>query len=271
MVAIHNSAAPLIVEAFGTAILVFAGCSSIALSVLDSDIGGSALKTGLAFGLTYTSLAYTIGDVSGCHLNPAISTAVFFQERGNGFDLPKYLSYFAAQLAGGFVGAFCLYAVATGKDGYSISNTYSLGENVWPYNPAYTANGVEVGAFFFEFIATTIFACCYLGSHTGKASKQKVAGIAVGLAYVAIHLAGFSITGVSINPARSLGPALVKLSEGEALAKVYTFLVAPLLGGATAGMIYRSGVMETSSDEEGADEEAPVEEPAAEEDEEEEE
>lgn len=209
----------LIAEFIGTAVLVLIGCGAAVL-------GGEAIGQvgiALAFGLAIVAMAYGIGPVSGCHINPAVSLGVYLDGR---MPLSEMIQYWIAQFAGALVGALILLAI-TG----SIAN---LGQNGW--GPGYLGEYALAAALIFEIVFTAIFVIVILGS-TGKGSAPGFAGLAIGLTLTAIHLVGIQVTGVSVNPARSFGPAV--LVGGNALAQLWLFIVAPLIGGAIGGLLFR--------------------------------
>ena len=168
-------------------------------------------------------MAYGIGPVSGCHINPAVSLGVYLDGR---MPLSEMIQYWIAQFAGALVGALILLAI-TGSNA-------NLGQNGW--GPGYLGEYALTAALIFEIVFTAIFVIVILGS-TGKGSAPGFAGLAIGLTLTAIHLVGIQVTGVSVNPARSFGPAV--LVGGNALAQLWLFIVAPLIGGAIGGLLFR--------------------------------
>lgn len=209
----------LIAEFIGTAVLVLIGCGAAVL-------GGEAIGQvgiALAFGLAIVAMAYGIGPVSGCHINPAVSLGVYLDGR---MPLSEMIQYWIAQFAGALVGALILLAI-TGSNA-------NLGQNGW--GPGYLGEYALTAALIFEIVFTAIFVIVILGS-TGKGSAPGFAGLAIGLTLTAIHLVGIQVTGVSVNPARSFGPAV--LVGGNALAQLWLFIVAPLIGGAIGGLLFR--------------------------------
>ncbi len=219
----------LIAEAFGTAVLVLFGCGA-------AVIGGAAIGfTGiaLAFGLAIVAAAYGIGAISGAHLNPAVSLGMVTAGR---MSVAEFAGYAAAQVAGAIVGALVLYLIASGKAGF-VMGEWALGSN--GYGAGYLGEYSVTAALVFEFAMTFIFVTVILGA-TGAGSTAGFAGLAIGLTLAAIHLVGINVTGVSVNPARSIGPAL--FAGGAALSQLWLFIVAPLAGGAVAGLIYKAGL-----------------------------
>ena len=224
----------LIAELIGTATLVLFGCGA---AVLAGDQVGQ-LGIAFAFGLAIVTMAYGIGAVSGCHINPAVSIGAFIAGRISAGDL---LGYIIAQCIGAIIGAFLLMLIASGKADYSVAAN-GLGQNGW--GPGYLGEYSLAAAFIFEVVATFLFLVCILGV-TGKGGAPHLAGLAIGLALVVIHIVGIQVTGVSVNPARSLGPAV--LVGGQALAQLWLFIVAPVIGAVLAGLLFRSGVLDPAN------------------------
>nr|WP_236621579.1 aquaporin Z [Asticcacaulis benevestitus] len=219
-------------ELIGTFVLVFFGCGS---AVFAGDQAGMLpLGIAFAFGLAIVAMAYGIGPVSGCHVNPAVSLGAWIAGRMNTRDLGIYV---VAQVIGAILGAAALYVILSGQIG--AGPVTGLGQNGW--GEGYQG-GYGVGAaFLFEVLATFIFLVVILGS-THKLAPTGFAGLAIGLTLTAIHIVGIRITGVSVNPARSLGPAL--LIGGQALSQLWLFIVAPFIGAALAGLLFRLGILE---------------------------
>jgi len=221
-------------EFIGTFTLVFFGCGAAVIAGMGTgptaiDILGIAF----AFGLSIVAMAYGIGHVSGCHLNPAVSFGVLVAGR---MTMSDFVSYAIAQVLGAIAGAVVLYVILSGK---SEGWTGSLGQNGW--GPGYLGQYNLLSAFIFEVVATFLFLVCILGV-TQKGGLTQFAGLAIGLTLVAIHIVGINVTGVSVNPARSLGPAIVGMGTNPAaLGKVWLFIVAPLIGAGIAGFLFKSG------------------------------
>ncbi|RWR52324.1 aquaporin [Sinirhodobacter ferrireducens] len=216
-------------EFLGTFILVFFGVGSAVL--MGSHIGMQGIA--IAFGLSIVAAAYGLGAISGAHLNPAVSLGVLLAGR---MSAAEFLTYVVAQIFGAIVGAFAIYVIATGKADYAIA-TNGLGQNGFGlgYNGGYSMGAALV----FETVATFLFVTVILGV-TGAGAPAGFAGLAIGLTLTGIHLVGIDVTGVSVNPARSIGPAL--FVGGTALAQLWLFIVAPLVGGALAGIAHRAGL-----------------------------
>lgn len=218
----------LIAEALGTAILVLFGCGSAVLA--GGDIGLTGIS--LAFGLAIVAAAYGLGAISGAHLNPAVSLGMVTAGR---MTVGEFINYAIAQTVGAVIGAGVLYLIASGKAGFAMGE-WALGSN--GFGPGYLGEYALPSALIFEFVATFLFVTVILGA-TGTGSAAGFAGLAIGLTLAAIHLVGINVTGVSVNPARSIGPAI--FAGGAALSQLWVFIVAPLAGGAVAGLLYAAG------------------------------
>jgi len=223
-------------EFLGTLALVLIGCGAIVIGGFGSSFPLGILPIGLAFGLTVMAMAYGIGPISGGHVNPAVTVAVLVSGRMTGRDA---IGYIVAQLIGAVAGAGLLVLILRGRSqGYDIAGD-GLGQNGW---------GQAVGdgyglaaAIASEFVATLLFAIVILGATSAKGATP-VAGLAIGLTLTVLHLPFVNVTGLSVNPARSLGPAV--FVGGSALAQVWMFLVVPTLAGAVAGWLFRSNALE---------------------------
>jgi aquaporin Z len=222
----------LIAEFIGTATLVLFGCGSAVLAGA-GNVG--QLGISFAFGLAIVASAYGIGAVSGAHLNPAVSFGAFVAGRMTMSDLIQYV---VAQIAGAIAGAFILYLIASGKAGYDVG-VNGLGQNGW--GAGYLGEYSMTAAFIFEVVATFLFLVTILGV-TGKSGHGAIAGLAIGLTLAVIHIVGIQVTGVSVNPARSIGPAV--FVGGNAIAQLWLFIVAPLIGAALAGLMFRTRMLE---------------------------
>jgi aquaporin Z len=219
----------MIAEVLGTAILVLFGCGAAVL--MGAQIG--MLGISFAFGLAIVAAAYGLGAISGAHLNPAVSLGMVMAGR---MTMADFAAYAVAQVIGAILGATVLYLIATGKADYSVA-TNGLGQN--GYGAGYLGEYSLTAALIFEGVMTFLFVTVILGA-TGKGSAAGFAGLAIGLTLAAIHLVGINVTGVSVNPARSIGPAV--FVGGNAIAQLWVFIVAPLVGGALAGLAYKAGV-----------------------------
>jgi aquaporin Z len=222
-----------IAEFIGTFTLVLFGCGSAVIAgpaVGATTVG--VLGIALAFGLAIVAMAYGIGPVSGCHVNPAVSLGVFIAGRMPAREL---VSYVLAQCLGATAGAAVLWLIMSGK----ASGWHGgLGANGW--GTGYLGEYNLVSAAVFEVVASFLFLVTILGV-TQSGAPTQLAGLAIGLTLAAIHIVGINVTGVSVNPARSLGPAL--LVGGNALAQLWLFIVAPLAGAAVAGWLFRARLL----------------------------
>jgi aquaporin Z len=225
-----------IAEFIGTFALVLIGCGAAVIGGLGS--GATAidlLGISAAFGLTIVAMAYGIGQISGCHVNPAVSFGVWTAGRMSTSDL---ITYVIAQVLGAIAGAAVLYLILSGK---ASGWNGGLGQNGW--GPGYLGEYNVTSAFVFEVVGTFLFLVCILGV-TQRGAPVGLAGLAIGLTLIAIHLLGINITGTSVNPARSIGPALVGAATNpQALAQVWLFIVAPLIGAGVAGYLFRARVL----------------------------
>jgi aquaporin Z len=213
-------------ELIGTLSLVLIGCGSAAIA--GEFIGFAGIS--FAFGLIVLAMVYAIGSISGCHINPAITVAMLVAGKMKGKDA---IFYIISQCIGGIIGAGILWAIASGISGFSLVST-GLGQNGFGANsPA----GYSLAACFVaEVVLTALFLFVIFGSTHEKAPKG-FAGIAIGFTLVLIHLVGIPITGTSVNPARSLGPAV--FVGGDALTQLWLFIVAPVIGGIIAALIWK--------------------------------
>ena len=227
----------IVAEFLGTATLVFMACGVATLSFgrgfnfagVSLSLSAGIVATALAFGLVLLALVYVIGPISGCHVNPAVTIAAVFARR---MSVAEGLRYAAAQFAGGIVGALLLWAVFSSSPLYHRRVT-GLGAD--GYGQASVVHISLGGAFLAEVILTAVFCFVILGV-TSKTAHAATAGVVIGLALVFVHLVGIPLTGTSVNPARSLGPALIV--GGTALSQVWLFIVAPLVGGVVAAFLY---------------------------------
>jgi aquaporin Z len=219
----------LAAEFLGTAWLVFGGCGAAVLAAAFPQLGIGFAGVALAFGLTVLTMAYAIGHVSGCHLNPAVSVGLWAGGRFKAADLPGYV---IAQVLGASAGAAVLYLIASGKADFSLAGGFASNG----YG-AHSPGGYSlVAAFACETVMTFVFLLVIMGATHGAAPKG-FAPIAIGLCLTLIHLVSIPVTNTSVNPARSTGPALFE--GGWALQQLWLFWVAPLLGGGLGGLVYR--------------------------------
>jgi len=223
-----------IAEFIGTFTLVFFGCGAAVIAGMGTGPTAiDVLGIAFAFGLSIVAMAYGIGPVSGCHVNPAVSFGVLVAGRMTTRD---FMSYVTAQVLGAIAGAIVLSIILSGK---SAGWNGGLGQNGW--GTGYLGQYNLLSAFVFEVVATFLFLVCILGV-TQSGGPAHIAGLAIGLTLVAIHIVGINVTGVSVNPARSLGPAIVGVGANPgALGQVWLFIVAPVIGAGIAGLLFKSG------------------------------
>lgn len=217
-------------EAIGTFWLVFGGCGSAVLAAGYPELGIGFLGVAFAFGLTVLTMAYSVGHISGCHLNPAVTLGLWAGGRFPGRDV---IPYWAAQLAGALLAAIVLLSIASGAPGFDLAAS-GLAQN--GYGAASPGGYSLQAALVTELVLTAGFLIVILGSTDDRAPKG-FAPIAIGLALTLIHLISIPVTNTSVNPARSTGPAL--LVGGLALQQLWLFWVAPLIGGSAGGAAYR--------------------------------
>ncbi|CAN1566439.1 GlpF Glycerol uptake facilitator and related permeases (Major Intrinsic Protein Family) [Rhabdaerophilaceae bacterium] len=221
----------LIAEAFGTAVLVLIGCGSVAVTGYASVMPLGILPISLAFGLAVTAMAYAIGPVSGCHINPAVTMAMITSGR---MSSSEGLRYMGAQVLGAFIGAGLLAMIVGGKAGAAFGQT--------TFDVAKTGAGV---AFLVEFIVTLIFTAVILGATQAKGGAGALAGLIIGLTLAVLHLVFVPVTGISANPARSIAPNVYV--GGQAAMQLWLYILAPLLGGAVAGLLFKAGILSSDS------------------------
>jgi aquaporin Z len=209
---------------------VLGGCGSAVLAGKFPEMGIGIVGIALAFGLTVLTMAYAIGHISGCHLNPAVSVGLCV---GGRFPAKELVQYIVAQVLGAIAGAAVLYVIATGKADYSLG-TNGLGAN--GYDTHSPGQYKLAAAMVTELVMTFMFLMIILGS-TDRRAPAGFAPIAIGLGLTLIHLVSIPVTGTSVNPARSTGPAL--FVRGAALCQLWLFWVAPIVGAAVAGAVYR--------------------------------
>jgi len=213
-------------EFFGTFVLVFIGCGSAVIA--GGQIG--FLGISLAFGLAVLSMVYAIGPVSGCHINPAITISMLFAGKISAKDS---MGYILAQILGAILGAGILFVIAGGLEGYDIAKN-GLGQNGYG---VHSPNGYNmIAALIAEIVLTFIFLLVIFGS-TSDAAPKGFAGLSIGISLAFIHMVGIPITGTSVNPARSIGPAI--FAGGEALSQLWLFIIAPIIGGILAAIVWK--------------------------------
>ena len=219
-------------ECIDTATLVILGCGTAMLVGCDAANGGGYILTALAFGLTIVAMAYSIGNISGCHINPAVSLGVLLT---GGMDVKDFVGYVISQCVGALAGAGILAAI------------FGLG-NVTDMTGGFGSNGLAgvgdsaVAGLLVEIVLTFIFVIAILGVTSKKANHGSFGGLVIGLTLVVVHILGIGLTGTSVNPARSFGPALVAAINGNAapLGALWVFIVGPLVGAALAAGVYKA-------------------------------
>lgn len=217
-----------IAEFIGTFWLVLGGCGSAVLAAGFPELGIGFVGVSLAFGLTVVTMAYAIGHISGCHLNPAVSIGLW---AGGRFESKELIPYIIAQLLGAIMGAAVLYIIASGKAGFELGGFAANGYG------AHSPGGFGItAAFITELVMTFMFLFIILGVTDSKASPA-MAGLAIGLGLVLIHLISIPVTNTSVNPARSTSQAL--FVGGWAIKQLWLFWVAPVLGALLAGVVYK--------------------------------
>jgi aquaporin Z len=219
-----------IAEFFGTFWLVFGGCGSAVLAAAFPQLGIGFAGVALAFGLTVLTMAFAIGHISGCHLNPAVSAGLVVGKR---FPASEFLPYVVAQVLGGIAGAGVLYAIASGKAGFDVSGGFASNG----YG-AHSPGGYSLFACLVAEVVLTFFFLMVIMGSTDKRAPAGFAPIAIGLCLTLIHLIGIPVTNLSVNPARSTGPAI--FVGGWALSQLWLFWLAPIVGGALAGGFYHA-------------------------------
>ena len=214
-------------EMVGTMVLVLMGCGSAVFAGNVADTVGAGVGTlgvAFAFGLSVVAMAYTIGNISGCHINPAITLGVYLSKRMNGKDAAMYMLF---QVIGAIIGSAILYALVNMG---AHNGPTATGSNTFD-------NGEMLQAFIAEMVFTFIFVLVVLGSTDEKRGAGSLAGLAIGLTLVLVHIVCIPITGTSVNPARSIAPALFE--GGQALSQLWLFIVAPLIGAALSAWVWK--------------------------------
>ena len=219
-------------ECIGTCTLVVLGCGTAMLVGCDAAAGGGYILTALAFGLSIVAMAYCVGNISGCHINPAVSLGVLLS---GGMEKKDFAGYVIAQCVGALLGAgilaliFSLGGVTDMTGGFGSNGLAGVGGNAFA--------GLLV-----EIVLTFIFVMCILGVTSSKAGHGSFGGLVIGLTLTGVHILGIGLTGTSVNPARSIGPAIVAAIAGNAapLACLWVFIVGPLVGAALAAVVYKA-------------------------------
>jgi aquaporin Z len=215
-------------EFFGTFWLVFGGCGSAVLAAGFPQLGIGFTGVALAFGLTLLTMAYAIGHISGCHINPAVSVGLC---AGGRFPVSDLVPYIIAQVLGGIAASSVLYVIASGKAGFDLSSGFAA-NGYADHSPG----GYSLGACLVAEIVLTFFFLLIIMGATDRRAPQGFAGIPIGLSLTLIHLIGIPVDNLSVNPARSTGPAL--FVHGWALQQLWLFWIAPIIGAALAGVAY---------------------------------
>ena len=220
-----------IAEFIGTLVLVVVGCGTAMLVGCDAAAGSGYLLTALAFGLVIVAMAYSIGNISGCHINPAVSLAVLMS---GGMTAKDFVGYVVAQVLGALAGSGLLAAIWT--LGGVTDMTGGFGSNGLA-----GVGGSAVAGLLVEIVLTFIFVTAILGVTSSKAGHGSFGGLVIGLSLVLVHILGIGLTGTSVNPARSIGPAIVAALAGNTtpLASLWVFIVGPLVGAALAAVVYQ--------------------------------
>ena len=216
-----------IAEFIGTFTLVLVGCGTAMLVGCDSASGCGYILTAFAFGLVIVGMAYCVGNVSGCHINPAVSWAVLISGK---MSVPDFFLYFVSQVLGAISGAACLNIIFS--LGQVTDKTGGLGSNGLA-----GVGGNAVAGLIVEILLTFIFVLVILGVTDSKAGHGSFGGVVIGFSLVMVHILGIGLTGTSVNPARSIGPAI--FAGGDALASLWVFIVGPFVGAALAAVIYK--------------------------------
>ena len=227
----------LLAELIGTFWLTFAGCGSAVIAAGFPQVGIGLVGVSLAFGLTVLTMAYTIGPISGCHLNPAVTVGL---AAGGRFPMQDVVPYIIAQVIGAIVGASVLYFIASGAPGFSTAGGFAANG----YGDHSPGHYTMIAGFVMEVVMTMTFLFIIMGS-THSSAPVGFAPIAIGLGLTIIHLVSIPVTNTSVNPARSTGPAL--FAGAWAIGQLWMFWVAPLLGGVLGGLLFRSLSAEPSA------------------------
>ncbi len=221
----------LIAEFIGTAVLVIMGCGTAMLVGCDAVKGGGYILTALAFGLSIVGMAYCIGNISGCHINPAVSLGVLLS---GGMKVKEFVGYVIAQCLGALAGAGILALIFSTGGVEDMTGAFGS-------NGLSGVNGSVIAGIIVEIVLTFIFVLTILGVTSPKANHGSFGGLVIGLTLTLVHILGIGLTGTSVNPARSIGPAIVAAITGntEPIACIWIFIVAPLVGAAIAAVVYR--------------------------------
>ncbi len=226
-----NLSKKIIAEFIGTMVLVIMGCGTAMLVGCDAASGGGYILTALAFGLTIVGMAYCVGNISGCHINPAVSLGVLLS---GGMKVKEFVVYVIAQILGALAGAAILALIFSAGGVKDMTGAFGS-------NGLAGVNGSVIAGIIVEVVLTFIFVLTILGVTSSKANHGSFGGLVIGLTLTLVHILGIGLTGTSVNPARSIGPAIVAAIWGntEPISCVWIFIVAPLVGAAIAAAVYR--------------------------------
>ena len=218
-------------EFIGTAVLVIVGCGTAMLVGCDAVNGGGYILTALAFGLTIVAMAYSIGNISGCHINPAVSLGVLIS---GGMSAKEFAGYVVAQCIGAIAGSAVLASI------FTLGGVTDMTGGFGP-NGLANVNGSAAAGLLTEIVLTYIFVTAILGVTSKKAAHGSFGGIVIGLSLTLVHILGIGLTGTSVNPARSIGPAIFAAMYGNSdpIACLWVFIVGPLVGAALAAVVYK--------------------------------
>ena len=218
-------------EVIGTCVLVTLGCGTAMLVGCDPSQGSGYLLTALAFGLTIVGMAYCVGNISGCHINPAVSLGVWMN---GGMSAADFIGYVISQCIGALIGSGILAAI------FSLGNVEDL-TGCFGSNGLAGVNGSIGAGLLVEIVLTFIFVLTILGVTSAKANHGSFGGLIIGLTLTLVHILGIGLTGTSVNPARSLGPAIAAAIAGETdpISEVWVFIVGPLVGAALAALVHK--------------------------------
>ncbi len=223
-----------IAECIGTFSLVLFGCGAAVIAGVSGTgpSGIGLLGISIAFGFAVVAMAYAIGGISGCHINPAVTIGVLAAGK---MEVKDALGYIAAQILGAILGAAVLYLIRSGQSGFTMGE-WALGSNGW--GEGYLGGYNTLSAFVIEMVMTFLFLFVILAT-TSKFGNSAMAGLAIGVTLMLIHLVTIPVTGTSVNPARSIGPAI--FAGGKALAQLWLFIVAPIVGALLAAVVWKFG------------------------------
>ena len=218
-------------EFIGTCVLVVLGCGTAMLVGCDAANGGGYILTALAFGLVIVGMAYCVGNISGCHINPAVSLGVLIS---GGISVREFIGYVISQCLGAFAGAGLLAAI------FSLGGVHDM-TGGFGSNGLAGVNGSAIAGLLVEAVLTFIFVLTILGVTSKKAGHGSFGGLVIGFTLTLVHILGIGLTGTSVNPARSFGPALVALFAGNAepIGQLWVFIVGPFVGAAIAAIVYK--------------------------------